>query len=164
MKLPAGRGVWAPRRPRTPGGGCCPSSAYCRSAAWSPRCPASTRVCSRGPRSILLVYLIYIARHVSDVWQGMDSPYPHSSLYLSYYYDMTSARACAPSPRPAVSTAGEWRVSTVSPSWLDTGHWTLTLAGTMMMMMGPDFNFSSHIISPSRSGPPPPPASIDIYC
>ena len=123
MELPAGRGVWAPRRPRTPGGGCCPSSAYCRSAAWSPRCPASTRVCSRGPRSILLVYLIYIARHVSDVWQGMDSSYSHSSLYLMLllWYDKCPCLR----PVPAASSVHSRRVASVHRVSILTGHWTL---------------------------------------
>ena len=123
MKLPAGRGVWAPRRPRTPGGGCCPSSAYCRSAAWSPRCPASTRVCSRGPRSILLVYLIYTARHVSDVWRGMDSLYSHSSLYLMLllWYDKCPCLR----PVPAASSVHSRRVASVHRVSILTGHWTL---------------------------------------
>ena len=123
MELPAGRGVWAPQRPRTPRGGCCPSSAYCRSAAWSPRCPASTRVCSRGPRSILLVYLIYTARHVSDVWRGMDSLYSHSSLYLMLllWYDKCPCLR----PVPAASSVHSRRVASVHRVSILTGHWTL---------------------------------------
>ena len=48
-------------------------------------------------------------------------------------------------PVPAASSVHSSRVASVQRVSILTGHWLhMTLAGTMM---GPDFNFSSHIIS-----------------